>query len=346
MTVRDVLTGRSRRGLLVRAGVLVLLLALAIAYAVWPRPSEFARATELLPASAQRVLWTDWEAIRAEHDCRTWAECEGAMDDADLAAATVIDGPAEALDAQLRWGPETADWELLGQARGGEVLIVHLPDLRRVARAYEDAGFTPPAADRLDGGVWESDTDVFAGLGIDEPLFANVAFLADRGLLLSSDSAAWLETAVKAAKGGRHLEFGLAGALGDPLAAVGLASDRACAELSFATADAGAQARAAQLVESAGGVNPLEGYLVGLGADRAWTAAFAFESEARAEEDLVPRQRLAAGEDPGQMLDYAELFRLDSAERHGRSVVLTGRARSSAYALTQVTQGPVLLASC
>lgn len=346
MTVRQLLTGRSRRGLLIRFCVLVVLAALAVGYAVWPRSSEFSRATGLLPASAQRVLWTDWQAVRADLDCRRWTACEGAMDDADLGAATVLAGSAEVLQTQLRWGPETVDWELLGQATGGEVLIVRLPDVRRVARAYETAGFTPPAKRRLDGGVWASEVEVLAGLGIDEPLFANAAFLADDGLLLSSDSAAWLEKAVKAATGGRHLDLGLAGELTDPLAAVGLAGDRACAELSFATADAGAQARAAQLVEAAGGVNPLDGYLVGLGSDRVWTAALAFETDGQAQEDLLPRQKLAAGEDPGQMLDYDELFRLDSAEQHGRHVVLNGRARPSAYALTQVTQGPVLLASC
>lgn len=346
MTVRQLLTGRTRRGLLVRIGVLVVLAALAVGYAVWPRSSEFSRATGLLPASAQRVLWTDWQAIRADRDCRRWTACEAAMADADLGAATVLGASAEALQAELRWGPETVDWELLGQATGGEVLVVQLPDVRRVARAYETAGFTPPVKHRLDGGVWVSEVEVLAGLGIDEPLFANAAFLADDGLLLSSDSAAWLEESVKAAQGGRHLDLELAGELTDPLAAVGLAGDRACAELSFATADGGAQARAAQLVEAAGGVNPLDGYLVGLGSDRAWTAALAFESDGKAQEDLLPRQRLAAGEDPGQMLDYTELFRLDAAEQHGRHVVLTGRAEPSAYALTQVTQGPVLLASC
>jgi hypothetical protein len=46
------------------------------------------------------------------------------------------------------------------------------------------------------------------------------------------------------------------------------------------------------------------------------------------------------------MLSYRDLFRLDAAERHGRDIVLRGHARPSAYALTQVSQGPVLLASC
>ena len=346
MTVRHLLTGRSRRGALARLAVLAVLVALALGYAVWPRSSEFSRATELLPASSQRVLWTDWAAIREDRGCRTWPACGDAVADADLSAATVLEGSAEVLQRQLRWGPDSADWELLGQARKGEVLIVHLPDVRRVARAYEDAGFTPPAKDRLAGGVWEGGGDVLAGIGIEEPLFGNAAFLADEGLLLSSDSAAWLADAVEAATGGRHLELDLARRLDDPLAAVGLAGDRACSELSFATADAGAQARADQLVQDAGGVNPLDGYLVGLGRDRAWTAALAFESSGQAEDDLLPRQRLAAGEDPGQMLDYDELFTLASAERDGRDVVLHGRTRPSAYALTQVTQGPVLLASC
>jgi hypothetical protein len=346
VTVRRVLVGGSRRGLLDRLAAVVAVLALALTYAVWPRPSELSRAAALLPASAQRVLWTDWKAIRADRACRTWSACEKAMDDADLSAATVLAGSADALTSQLAWGPETVDWELLGQAKGGEVLIVHLPDVEKVMRAYERAGFTPPAKHRSDGGVWEGGGDVLSDLGIEEPLFDNVAFLAGDGLLLSSDSASWLAHAVTAATGGRHLDFGLTGELEEPLAAVGLVGDRACSELSFATADTGAQAEATQLVDAAGGVNPLDGYLVGLGHDHAWAAALAFESDDQARHDLLPRQRLAAGQDPGQMLSYRDLFRLDAAERHGRDIVLRGHARPSAYALTQVSQGPVLLASC
>lgn len=346
MTVRRVLTGRSRRGLLVRLGVLVALLALALVYAAWPRPSELSRAAALLPAGTQRVLWTDWAGVRDDLHCRTWDACASAVDDADLSAATALSTSADALYRHLGWGPQNADWELLGQARHGEVLVVHVPDVARVARAYDHAGFTPPAKDRLDGGVWTGGGDVLAGLGIDEPIFGATAFLADQGLLLSSDDPAWLARAVSAATGGHHLDFDLTRELDHPLAAVGLVGDRACSELSFATADDGAQAEAAQLVESAGQVNPLDGYLVGLGPGRSWTAALAFESDARAKQDLVPRQRLAGGEDPGQMLSYRELFTLRSAERHGRDVVLHGRTRPSAYALTQVTQGPVLLASC
>src|SRR5690606_41009262 len=67
--------------------------------------------------------------------------------------------------------------------------------------------------------------------------------------------------------------------------------DRACAELGLGTADDAARATAADLVEQAGGVSPLTGYAVALGADEALTVAFAFEDEGRAERNHRSRAR-------------------------------------------------------
>lgn len=349
MTVRDALVGRTRRGVLLRLLVILAVLALLLTYAAWPRSTPFSRAAELLPKATQRVLWTDWAGIRAAGDCSAWPACEGGLAEKDLDSSSVLITSADALQQHFHWGPQTIGTELLGQAADGQVLVIgglSRGRLASIARAYEDAGFTPPKDHRTDGGVWEGGPDLLSELDIQEPLFGEVAFLPDRGVLLTSDSAAYLKAAVKTARAGDGLDVSLVRQLGAPLAAVALAGDRACAELSFATADTDAQTQATQLVADAGGVTPLAGYAVGLGPDRAWTAAFAFESADRARHDLLPRQRLAAADDPGQMVDYPDLFTVDDARRDGSEVVLTGHARPSAYALSQVTQGPVLLASC
>jgi hypothetical protein len=349
VALRAVLLGRNRRGLALRLLALVAASTLLLGYAVWPRPSGFERAVRLLPGDVQRVLWTDWQAVRAEVDCDDWQRCESDLADTDLGAASALIGDAEALEEQLGWGPRTIGWELLGQGTRGQVLVVGGLEGDRIdalAADYEDRGFTPPAEDRVDGGVWEGGADLLASLGIGESVFGNVAFLAGEGLLLSSDDPGHLADAVEAAAGGDGLDFGEAAAVATPLTAVGLVGDRACEELSFAEADPGAQAEAEQLVKAAGGVQPLDGYLVALGADGAWTAVLGFEDDGAAEDDLLPRQRLAAGADPGQMTDYHDLFTLESAATDGRSVVLRGRAVDAAYALSQTTQGPVLLASC
>lgn len=349
MAVRDLILGRGRRGLVVRVAALVLLAALLLAYAVWPRPSTIERAVGLLPEEAQRVLWTDWAALRQELSCRNLAACADEAADRDLSTPSSLLASAEALQRQFDWGPMTVDWETLGQSTRGQLLVVGSlgeQRLETIAKAYEERGFTAPSKRRLDGGVWTGGADLLARIGISETLFSHVAFLVDEGVLLSSDDPDYLADAVAGAPTGEGPDLPSIDSVDDAIAAVGLAGDRACEELGFATADSGAQAEAEQLVEAAGGVSPLDGYLVALGPDDAWTAVLDFEDERRAERDLLPRQRLATGTDPGQAGTYPELFTLGSAGTDGSSVVLHGEARASAYALTLTTQGPVLLASC
>src|SRR3546814_3719299 len=57
----------TRRRVALGTALAVLLGALAwVGYAVWLRPTEFERASSLLPASTLRVTWTDWAGLRDE----------------------------------------------------------------------------------------------------------------------------------------------------------------------------------------------------------------------------------------------------------------------------------------
>jgi hypothetical protein len=339
---------------------LLVVVAAVTAYVVWPRESDLEQATALLPDSTLRVAWTDWAGLREEYDASDVAPTGQEADafvaeltDNDRVSASPTAAIAADLHSQLGWSPLTSDWEMLGQGHDGMVLVVDLgedADLSDVADHYADAGFTAPEGDRLDGGVWTAGADVLAGLtNLGDPVLQHVALLEDEHLLVSSDSAAYLRAAVPVARGdedGLDLSA-LTGHVEDPLAAVGFVDDYACEELAMAAADEGAQAQAAQLVAAAGGVSPLAGYLVALQPDDRMTVVFAFESDGQADDDATSRRRLAEGEDPGQLLAYPDLFHVADSEADGSEVVLgLEDVAEDGYALTNLTQGPVLLASC
>ena len=257
------------------------------------------------------------------------------------------------LHDQLGWSPLTSGWEILGQGRDGMVLVVDLGedrDLSDIADHYAAAGFTEPGEDRLDGGVWTGGADVLARLtNLGEPVLQHVALLEDEHLLVSSDNASYLEDTVPVVRGdedGLDLSA-LAGHVEDPLAAVGFVDDYACEELAMGLADEGAQSRAGELVDAAGGVSPLAGYLVALQSGDRMTVVFAFENDDQAGDDARSRRLLAEGEDPGQLVAYPDLFRIAEGEADGSEVVLRLEdVADDGYALTNLTQGPVLLASC
>lgn len=334
------------RRLLVRLAILVLVLALALAaYVAWPRPAVVERAVGLLPAGTQRVTFTDWTGVRAELGDRFDDEVGGS----DLGAASVALGAATTLEEGFGWGPSTIAWEALGQGEDGQVLVVDLgegADIAKLATSYAGQGYADPGKGRLDGAVWAGGAEALGRTGLTEAIFGNAAILGDEHLLLLSDSPDFLTKAVKDARDGKGLDFAPVRQVEGALAAVGFVGDLACERLSFASADPGAQAEAESLVAEAGGVAPLDGYLVALGAEREWTAVFRYESEDQATRDSRSRQALAGADDPGQMESYRDLFTVDAAEVEGRDVVLRGRAAQSAYAMTETTSGPVLLASC
>ena len=347
---------RRRVAVLTVLAVLVVAVAAVVGYVVWPRGSEFERAAALLPDDTLRVTWTDWAGLRDELDVKDpagagAADFQAAIDDHDLAVSPTASAAA-ALEKTLGFSPLAAEWEVLGQGRGGMVDIIRLPDdvdLGDVADRYADAGFTRPDDDALSGGVWRGGPDVVARLpGLEGPELQHVAFLEDDHLLLTSDSADYLGSAVPFAAGDKDgLDLSdLAGHAGDPLAAVAMAKDLACQELTMSHADEDAQAVADRLIEEAGGVAPLTGYLVALGADRSLTIVFDFENDDQAEENARSREALAAAEDPGQFLEYTELFSVDEVEAKGHTVVLTGDAKPENAPLSNLTSGPVLLAAC
>ncbi|CAM3329255.1 hypothetical protein NODU109028_11945 [Nocardioides dubius] len=345
---------RARRWTLVVVVVALLAAAAGVAWWMWPRPTTLQEAARLLPADMQRVSFTDWAAIRAE---------QGVDDVSGEAGEALV---AEALDAELTnsalapssamleqglgLNPLAAQWEVLGQSKAGQVVILRTDEsLAAVRTAITELGFSEPDDDATSGGVWQGGPDAIAEVsGLATYELSHLAFLDDEGLLLGSDSPDFLATAVEVAQGDEDGldQDDLMAAAGEPLTATVLLGEQACGELSMAKADASARAETRRLVEEVGGVSPLTGYLVAIGPGGDLTVGFGFEDDEQAADDKGPRSALAKAEDPGQLLAYPEVFAFDSAEVDGSVLAIRGELQPDAFPLSALAAGPVLLATC
>ncbi|MBD8868310.1 hypothetical protein [Nocardioides donggukensis] len=347
---------RRRTALLAASTLVVAAAIVAVGYVAWPRSSEFDRATGLLPEGTLRIAWTDWSGVRAELGTGpvSGARSEEVLqqaEDRDLTSSSLA-ASAVLLEENLGFNPLATEWELLGQGRDGMVLVLKVgdgTDLAEVGERFAELGFSEPEEDAMAGAVWEGGADVVSNVpGLATYELQHVAFLADEGLLLASDEADYLADAVPVAAGDEDgLDAGvLTEEVGEPINAVGYLEDYACEALSMASADADAQAVGDQLVAEAGGVTALTGYLVALGAGERISVVFDFEDEDRARQNEASRRALAEVEDPAQFLSYRELFTVSSLERDGHTLVLTGETEPDLAPLSNLTEGPVLLATC
>src|SRR5690606_1000666 len=99
------------------------------------------------------------------------------VQDRDLSVSSLA-GSAEAIDEALGFDPTRAEWELLGQAREGMVMILKITeDLDEIAESFASAGYARPADDALEGAVWSGGPDAVAGLGLANGELQNVAFI-------------------------------------------------------------------------------------------------------------------------------------------------------------------------
>jgi len=343
---------------LTTVGVVLLLVAggAVAAWWLWPRPTDFERALALLPADTQRVTWTDWAGVREELGAGDVSGTDAVAEeflaevtDRELATSSLASSALLLVDG-LGFSPLAAEWELLGQSEEGQVVVVRTEqDLGRVRDRIRDLGYTAPGSDELEGGTWSGGPDAVARVpGLTTYQLQAMALFEEEGLIVGSDSPRQLERAVEVIRdgdGGIEAEE-LLDAAGEPLAATVLLDDRACVELAMSQADADAQATARDLVEQAGGVSPLTGYVVALGPDEELRVVFGFEDEERAERNARSRGALAKAEDPAQYLAYPEVFELDDAEAEGSVVTLTGVVRPGSFPMSSLATGPVLLATC
>jgi hypothetical protein len=344
---------------------LVLVAGLVVVGAViWKRThrTDLEEALGLVPASSLRVGFTDWGVVRKRlkahlGDTPDPKAIEGLMQkayDTDYAAASSIDESAAALQKNFGFSPATAQWEAFAQGKQGATMVLKVAegaDFDVLAGNLRSAGYKKP---KQDNGVWQGGVDVVANLDPTiSPELQYVVLLADRGLVVSSDTAEYAASAAKVASGDASSFAGvdgvsdLAGRVGDSANAMLWGKDFACTDLAMSRADLAAQNDADKLVQTAGGVTPLAGLAMAMLPDRTLRVAAHFEDSERAEKNLRPRARLAVGEAVGRGGSFSDDFTLTSSKAKGSDVVLDLRPKTkTGYVLSALYDGPVLFATC
>ncbi|MEP7737269.1 hypothetical protein ABKW28_06445 [Nocardioides sp. 31GB23] len=366
-----------RRRALVVAGVAVLTLlligVLAVGVRWWRGPgSDLERAVSLAPADTQRWTWTDWAAVRERlgvtgTDDDAVRRLLDAGFDADLTSASGLVESAPLLAQSFGWSPASIDWELLAQSPDGALEIVGLgddADTSALGDRLESLGYTRPDSPE---GVWEGGEEVLARLNAASgtagtPTLQFVALDEERSLLLASDQRAYLERGLEeAADEHEPSAAGVTDVLGtlpaQPLSAVLLTGEQACGALSMGGAGDSDQAAADELLAQAGPVNPLTGFVLALlppeeGGDGGSQApldlrvGLGFESEEQARTNADTRAALAAGPAPGQGGAFSDRFTVDEVTADATTVTLDLAPVAGAFPLSDLSDGPLLFATC
>ena len=366
-----------RRRAIVVAGVVVLTLlligVLAVGVRWWRGPgSDLERAVSLAPADTQRWTWTDWAAVRERlgvtgTDDDAVRRLLDAGFDADLTSASGLVESAPLLAQSFGWSPASIDWELLAQSPDGALEIVGLgddADASALGDRLESLGYTRPDSPE---GVWEGGEEVLARLNAASgtagtPTLQFVALDEERSLLLASDQRAYLERGLEeAADEHEPSAAGVTDVLGtlpaQPLSAVLLTGEQACGALSMGGAGDSDQAAADELLAQAGPVNPLTGFVLALlppedGGDGGSQApldlrvGLGFESEEQARTNADTRAALAAGPAPGQGGAFSDRFTVDEVTADATTVTLDLAPVAGAFPLSDLSDGPLLFATC
>ena len=343
------------------AGAALLLVAALVAGGVlWWRGGDrtsFAWAVEHAPAGTQRLSWTDWAAVRAHEgvdlslrssvpDVRHFLS--RAFDD-DLSSTSALVTSTPVLQQRFGFSPASADWELFSQSDHGAVVMLHLPasDLGDVADHLTELGYTEPHDPT---GVWTGGQNLLAEISPSlTPELAYVALDTHDSLVLASDTSAYLSVAVQAATGGGARVSGLGSVVddaGEPLSSAVYTGDYACSALAMAHAGASDQAQARRLIAAAGEVSPYSAFAMSDEPDGSMRVAFEFDDSGTARTNADTRATLARGPAPGQGGSFRDRFTVDSVTAHRSLVTMHLTPKKGAYALSDLSTGPLLFATC
>jgi hypothetical protein len=349
-----VATGRAR--LLVVVAAALVLVAAGLAGVRWWREDQraLAEALDLAPADTQRAGWVDWEGVRDELGAGEIDDADGLaalLDDAaaaDLTGTSVLAAAAQALRSGLGLSPGSIAWELDAETPAGTVVLLGLPDQVDVSDLGDELEALGWARPDDEDGTWRAGPDALSASGL-PPEMQQVAILEDDGLLLASAQAALLESAVTAVGDAGTVSTGLgevADGAGDALSAVVLDGPYACETLAMSGAGPRDAARGARLVEQAGGVGPVTGLGLAALPGGSVRALFAYESDEEARRDEDARATLAGGPAPGKGGSYQDWFRVRGATTDGPLLELDLEPREGRRVVSDLSSGPLLLASC
>ena len=344
---------------LVIAGIGVLLVALVAGGFLWWRASqqtELQRATSMAPDDAARLSWTDWAGVRRELGAHLSADSsatqvQGFLDkafDRDLSSTSALVQSAGSLQQRYGFSPASARWELFSQSEQGAVVIIQMPDstdFGGLESRLAGLGYTRPSDSK---GVWLGGETLLPTISSDlTPELQYVALDADRHLVLTSDNAGYLESAVAGSDGGGPEGLdAVVDASGEPLSASVYDGDYTCSALAMSHADPSEQQQAAELVRTAGKVNPIDAFAMSAQPDGHVRVAMGFENDDQARTNANSRAKLASGAAPGQGGDFADRFRLGPVKAHGSVVTMDLKPVPGAYVLSDLSSGPVLFATC
>ncbi len=106
------------------------------------------------------------------------------------------------------------------------------------------------------------------------------------------------------------------------------------------------QNEADQLLASAGDINPLTGFAMTEDPGGDLRVAMGFETEAQARTNADTRAVLAAGPAPGQGGDFSDRFALGPVTAEGLVVTMELTPTEGNYVLSDLSNGPLLFATC
>lgn len=343
------------------AGAVLLVLALVVAGLLWWRSAQLTdlqRAIAIAPPDAQRLSWTNWAAVRTELGADVDAssptsELESFLDkgfETDLTSSSALLQSATALHDRFGFSPASLEWELLSQSEEGAAILLRTPDsfdFDALADRLGDLGYDRPESDT---GVWQGSPEVLTGIAPTlTPELMNFALDADRHVVVTSDRTGYLDQTMETVTGdGDQLEGfdELVSAAGDPLSAAIYSGSVACQALAMSSADAADQAQADELVRDAGEVNPVTGFAMAVEPGRDIRVVLGFESEDQARVNADTRAVLARGPAPGQGGDFSDRFTVDEVTAEGSLVTLALDPAPGEYVLSDLSNGPVLFATC
>lgn len=354
------------RGRRVLVGLLVVAVLVAAGFgakAWWDADhrTDFQQALSLLPASTQRMSWTDWSGVRrtlhvpAGRAAATMSGWMGRAYNRDYSPASTLTDSAGAMQREYGVSPANLDWEAYSQSRHGAVLVLRVGDsvdLDTVGQSMTGMGYRKPAQD---GGVWRIGSARLSadGANISSDL-DNVVLLPDQHLFIASESSSLARETAQVAQGNGDSLAGvngvgdMAGKTAEPVAAVLWARDFACSDLAMSKAAPGEQQEANALIARAGPTNPLTGLLMAMTPDRNLTVAEEFESSDQADANLRTRARLAVGPAIGRgQGSFSDDYRLTLSQAQGSTVLLRLHPRTpGTFVLSSLYDGPVLFATC
>lgn len=344
---------------IVVTGILVIVVVVA-GYLWWrgPQGTEFEQAAARAPAGAERLLWTDWSAVRERLGGKLTAgsSAEDVSDfldrgyDADLTSTSALLGSAPVLQTSFGFSPATADWELFSQAANGAVIMLRLNDaidFTELEDRLVDLGYTRPADD---AGVWLGGPDLLSTLGSElTPELQYLALDADEHLLLASDTADYLAGAVDDAEAGDAAPEELrtvVAASSEAVSASVYTGSYTCSALAMSQADPASQSEAEALVEAAGKVNPMTGFAMSVQPDLGVRVVMSFENDEQARTNADSRAALVSGPAPGQGGDFTDRFTVGQVVADGPLVRMDLTPKEGQYVLSDLSTGPVLFATC